>query len=78
MAPPGVIENFAYDLTPDELLKKTEHLIADCRELYDKVAGVKESDISFETVLKVRLAWITMDSICYFHIIMLLSLIKIL
>lgn len=54
MSPKGVVENFSYNLPSDEILKKTEFLIAECRKLYDKVAGVADSDVSCETVIKVE------------------------
>lgn len=53
MSPPGILENWSYNISSEDLLKRTDDLMNQCKELYDKVGGVADSDVSYETVLKV-------------------------
>lgn len=54
MSPSAVKNDWLFDLSTQDLLKRTDDLKNNCRQLYDKVRSVPDSDASCETVLQVR------------------------
>lgn len=49
----GVRENWSCKIPPPQLLDRANELIKDSRKVYDTVAAVADSDVSYKSVLKV-------------------------
>lgn len=54
MRPTGILQDWSFKLSPEELLNKTNDLINRCQKLYDSVGNVADASVSYDTVLRVR------------------------